>query len=95
MLSTALAGNYNPAWNEIVGARKNILRQASIIGFDTLLLMLLRQMTIPEAEHRAQTKLGVKGRILPDPFAETGMDVDKPRQYEQVKRDLEARQTPG
>ncbi len=95
MLSTALAGDYNPAWNEIVGARKNILRQASIIGFDTLLLMLLRQMTIHEAEHRAQTKLGVKGRILPDPFAETGMDVDKPRQYEQVKRDLEARQAPG
>jgi len=91
MLSTALAGNYSPAWNEIVGARKNILRQASIVGFDTLLLMLLRQMTIPEAERRAQTKLGVKGRILLDPYAETGMDVDKPRQYEQVKRDLEAR----
>ncbi len=96
MLSTALAGDYNPAWNEIVGARKNILRQASIIGFDTLLLMLLRLMTIPEAERRAQTKLGVKGRILLDPYAETGMDVDKPRQYEQVRRDLEARlATPG
>jgi CTP:molybdopterin cytidylyltransferase MocA len=91
MISTALASDYNPAWNEIVGARKNILRQASVIGFDTLLLMLLRQMTIPEAERRAQTKLGVKGRILLDPYAETGMDVDKPRQYEQVRRDLEAR----
>jgi len=94
MLSTALAGNYSPAWNEIVGARKNILRQASIIGFDTMLLMLLRQMTISEAERRAQTKLGVKGRILLDPFAETGMDVDKPRQYEQVRADLEARAAP-
>jgi len=94
VLSTALAGNYSPAWNEIVGARKNIFRQASIVGFDTLLLMLLRQMTIPEAERRAKTKLGVKGRILLDPYAETGMDVDKPRQYEQVKRDLEARPAP-
>jgi len=89
--STALVGHYHPAWNEIVGARKNIFRQASIVGFDTLLLMLLRQMTIPEAERRAQTRLHIKGRILLTPYAETGMDVDKPRQYDLVKRDLEAR----
>lgn len=95
MANTGLVGHYHPAWNEIVGARKNILRQASIVGFDTLLLMLLRQMTIPEAERRAQTKLGIKGRILLDPYAETGMDVDKPRQYDLVKRDLEARQQAG
>ncbi len=94
LLSTALVGHYHPAWNEIVGARKNILRQASVVGFDTLLLMLLRQMTIPEAERRAQTKLGIKGRIVLDPYAETGMDVDKPRQYDLVRRDLEARQAP-
>ena len=91
MASTRLSGNYHPAWNEIVGARKNILRQASIIGFGTLWLMLTRQMTIAEAERRAQTQLGVKGRILLDPYAETGMDVDKPGQYELVKNDLEAR----
>jgi molybdopterin-guanine dinucleotide biosynthesis protein A len=91
LLNTELAGSYCPAWNEIVGARKNILRQASIIGYDTLLLMLVRQMTIPEAERRAQTRLGVKGRIFLDPYAETGMDVDKPRQYELVKAHLEAR----
>ncbi len=93
MASTRLVGNYNPAWNEIVGARKNILRQAGIIGFGTLWLMLTRQMTIAEAERRAQTQLGVKGRILLDPYAETGMDVDKPHQYELVKNNLEARRT--
>jgi CTP:molybdopterin cytidylyltransferase MocA len=91
VLSTGLVGRYHPAWNDIVGARKNILRQASFVGFDTLLLMLLRQMTIPEAERRAVTKMGIKGRILLSPYAEIGMDVDKPRQYNLVKRDLEAR----
>jgi CTP:molybdopterin cytidylyltransferase MocA len=91
LASTRLAGHYHPAWNEIVGARKNILRQAGIIGFGTLWLMLTHQMTIAEAERRAQTRLGVKGHILLDPYAETGMDVDKPRQYELVKNDLEAR----
>lgn len=95
MASTRLVGHYHPAWNEIVGARKNILRQASIIGFGTLWLMLTRQMTMAEAERRAQTRLGVKGRILLDPYAETGMDVDKPRQYELVKNDLEARRAHG
>jgi GTP:adenosylcobinamide-phosphate guanylyltransferase len=93
VVSTALIGHYHPAWHEIVGARKNILRQASIVGFDTLLLMLLRQMSIPEAERRAQTRLGVKGRILLNPYAEAGMDVDKPRQYELVAADLAGRQT--
>jgi hypothetical protein len=34
--------------------------------------------------------LGVRGRILLDPYAETGMDVDKPGQFELVKADLEA-----
>lgn len=91
VVSTALVGHYHPAWNDIVGARKNILKQASIVGFDTLLLMLLRQMTIPEAERRSQTKLGIKGRILLSPYAELGMDVDKPRQYDLVKHDLETR----
>jgi CTP:molybdopterin cytidylyltransferase MocA len=91
VVSTALLGHYHPAWNALVGARKNILQQAAIVGFDTLLLMLLRQMTIPEAERRAQTKLHIKGRILLSPYAEAGMDVDKPRQYDLVKRDLEAR----
>jgi GTP:adenosylcobinamide-phosphate guanylyltransferase len=91
MASTRLLGSYHPAWQEIVGARKNILRQASIIGFGTLWLMLTRQMTMAEAERRAQSQLGIKGRILLDPYAETGMDVDKPRQYELVKHDLETR----
>jgi len=94
LLSTRLVGHYHPAWNEIVGARKNILRQASIVGFDTLLLMLLRQLSIPEAERRAQTRLGIKGRIVLDPYAETGMDVDKPGQFDLVRRDLEARAAP-
>ena len=48
-------------------------------------------MTIPEALRRAKTKLGVNGRVLLIPYAEAGMDVDKPRQYELVKQDLESR----
>jgi CTP:molybdopterin cytidylyltransferase MocA len=95
VVATSLVGHYHPGWNDIVGARKNIFKQASLVGFDTLLLMLLRQMSIPEAERRAQTKLGIRGRILRCPYAESGMDVDKPHQYDLVKRDLEARAIAG
>jgi CTP:molybdopterin cytidylyltransferase MocA len=91
MFSTGLVGHYHPAWHTIVDSRKSILKQASLIGFDTLLIMALGQMTIPEALRRAKTKLGVNGRVLLIPYAEAGMDVDKPRQYELVKRDLESR----
>jgi hypothetical protein len=55
----------------------------------------LGQMTIPEALRRAKTKLGVNGRVLLLPHAEAGMDVDKPRQYDLVKRDLESRMAPA
>jgi CTP:molybdopterin cytidylyltransferase MocA len=91
MFSTALAGHYHPAWHTIVDSRKSILKQASLIGLDTLLIVALGQMTIPEALRRAKSKLGVNGRVLLMPFAEAGMDVDKPRQYELVKHDLESR----
>jgi hypothetical protein len=33
----------------------------------------------------------VPGRALVCPYAEAGMDVDKPAQYELLKRDLESR----
>jgi CTP:molybdopterin cytidylyltransferase MocA len=91
LFSTGLVGHYHPAWHTIVDSRKSILKQASLIGLDTLLIMALGQMTIAEAVRRAKTKLGVNGRVLLLPHAEAGMDVDKPRQYELVKADLESR----
>jgi CTP:molybdopterin cytidylyltransferase MocA len=91
MFSTGLVGHYHPAWHTIVDSRKSILKQASLIGLDTLLIMALGQMTIPEALRRAKSKLGVNGRVLLIPYAQAGMDVDKPRQYELVKQDLESR----
>ncbi len=39
----------------------------------------------------ARNQKGVRGRAMICHYAEAGMDVDKPVQYEIVKRDLEAR----
>jgi CTP:molybdopterin cytidylyltransferase MocA len=91
IIQTALVGHYHPAWRAIVDARKNLFKQASLIGLDTLLLLVMRQLTVDSAVQRASRRLKVKGRAIICPHAEAGMDVDKPVQYEMVRRDLEAR----
>ncbi len=91
VFATGLVGHVHPAWRALVDARKNVLKQASLIGFDTLLLMALGWLSIADAERRAGKRLGVRGRAMICHYAEAGMDIDKPRQYEIVKRDLEAR----
>ena len=89
MVATQLVTHVPPAMQNLVEARKNIFQQAAIIGFDTLLLLAARQLSLKQAEQTVSRRLNVKGRLLISPHAEAGMDVDKPRQYELVKHDLE------
>jgi hypothetical protein len=74
----------------IIGTRKNPIRQASILGFDTLFLVLLHKMTLLQAEINISKKIGSRARAILCPYAEMGMDVDKPNQYEQVLSSLRA-----
>ena len=78
----------------LIEARKNIFQQAGLIGWDILLLFALRQLTVADAARMASERLQLKGRALICPYAEAGMDVDKPGQYELVKRDMESRLRP-
>ncbi|MGH2582644.1 MAG: nucleotidyltransferase family protein [Anaerolineales bacterium] len=95
-------GDMNPAamhtilsetgiWEKLAAARKNPLKQASLIGFDLLFLMLLRALTLEEAAKRASKNLGLRARAILCPYAEIGMDVDKLHHLDVVRRDLEAR----
>ncbi len=72
----------------IIGSRKNPIRQASILGFDTLFLLLIRQMTLNQAEVNISRKIGARCRAILCPYAELGMDVDKPHQYTQLLSSL-------
>ncbi len=78
----------NPLYARLIEARKNPMRQASILGFDTLLLLLLRQLNLEQAAALVSKRLGVKGRAILCPYPEIGMDVDKPHQLEIVCADL-------
>jgi GTP:adenosylcobinamide-phosphate guanylyltransferase len=87
----SLAAAENPIWDRLIAARKSPLRQAALIGYDTLFLLLLRRLSLSEAERAVGKKLNVRVKALRCPFAEIGMDIDKPFQFEIVQADLSRR----
>ena len=72
----------------ITASRKNVFKQASLIGFDTLFLLLIRQLSIAAAEKRIGKRLKFRGKVIINPYAEVAMDVDKPFQFEIMEKEL-------
>jgi len=75
-------------WEKLIGNRKSPLRQAAIIGWDTLFQLATRQLTLQDMVERASQRIGVKGRAIIWSQAEPCMDVDKPHQLEIMREDL-------
>lgn len=86
--SKQAALNPDGLWAELISTRKNPLKQAALIGWDTLALILLGRLTFKSAVSRVCKRLGITGKAILTPFAEIGMDVDKPFQFEMVEKDL-------
>jgi len=78
-------------WKKITNARKSPLRQAALIGLDTLFLLLFRKLTLAQAVEKVTKRLNVRGRAIVCPYAEIGMDVDKPSHLEILRQDLKKR----
>jgi hypothetical protein len=78
-------------WEKIIASRKNVFKQAALLGYDNLFLLLLRQITIDNAVKRVTKRMDISGRVIICPYAEVGMDVDKPHQLEMVRADLAKR----
>lgn len=78
-------------WEKITNARKSPFKQASLIGFDTLFLMLFRKLTLEDAIQKITKKLNLTGRAFECPYAEVGMDIDKPHQLELIRKDFNKR----
>lgn len=77
--------------DDILGARKNSLKQARIIGLGFLAKFVFRRLTIADGERKGQSILGVPCRVIPVRYAELGMDVDKPHQLDLVRAEMESR----
>lgn len=83
-----MATEHLETWEALIGNRKSPLKQASIIGLGTLFMLLTRQLTLKEAVNRACASIGIRGKAIVWPWAEAGMDVDKPHQLEIMRADL-------
>jgi molybdopterin-guanine dinucleotide biosynthesis protein A len=75
-------------WERLVAARKNAFRQAALLGYDLLIRLLTRQITLQAAEQKVSQRLGLRGRAVISPYAELAMDVDKPEQLAILRKDL-------
>jgi GTP:adenosylcobinamide-phosphate guanylyltransferase len=79
-------------WEKITNARKSPLKQAALIGFDTAFQLLTGGLTLQKAESNIMKRLKITGKANVCPFAEVGMDVDKPHQLEIMRADLKKQQ---
>jgi len=81
-LRLLLGDDTSGIWSKFTAARKSPLKQAALIGFDTIFLYLFRLLTLKLAETKLMKRLKVAGKVVICPDAEIGMDVDKPRHLE-------------
>jgi GTP:adenosylcobinamide-phosphate guanylyltransferase len=94
MIRISVATGRDEIWKKLIASRKSALKQASLIGYDTLILMLLRRLTLEKLVKTVTTRLDLTGRALISPYAEVGMDVDKPYQYELLSEYLKNKTSP-
>ncbi len=88
LIRTMTATSNEKMWDRIIAARKSVFKQAALIGYDVLILLLLRLIDLDGAVKIISRRMKIKGRVLVCPFAEVGMDVDKPHQLEIMRADL-------
>jgi GTP:adenosylcobinamide-phosphate guanylyltransferase len=80
-------------WEKLIASRKNPVKQASILGLDVLFGILTKSDPLEKLVSKISHHLKLKGKALVCPFAEIGMDVDKPHQLEMMRADLTSRRT--
>jgi GTP:adenosylcobinamide-phosphate guanylyltransferase len=88
VLRTMTVTGNDALWQRIVASRKNALKQAALLGWDTFLLVALRQITLADAIKKVTKRVNLTGLAFLCPYAEVAMDVDKPHQLEIVRADL-------
>ena len=88
VVATRMVTQNDEIWKKLVGARKNALKQAALLGFDTLILLFFRLVDLDGGIKKVSKRLHIKGRAIVCPYAEVGMDIDKPHQLEIMRADL-------
>jgi GTP:adenosylcobinamide-phosphate guanylyltransferase len=92
VIHVSMTTDHLDTWEELIGNRKSPLRQAAVIGWDTLFQLFTRQLTLQDLVERASERIGIRGRAIIWSRAEPCMDVDKPHQLELLRADLTRQQ---
>lgn len=82
-------------WRRIEAHRKRPLAMAGLIGPLTLLLYLTRRMRMADLTRRLTRKTGARAALVPIPFPEAAVDVDKPEDLAVVEKVLAERRREG
>lgn len=69
---------------KLIQARKNPVEMVKILGLKILLKFITRQASIQELEKRVSEIFTCKARAIITPYAEIGINVDKPKELELV-----------
>jgi NDP-sugar pyrophosphorylase family protein len=92
MIRASTVRTNDELWDRIVAARKSVFKQAALLGYGNLVLLLSGQLTIDGAVKRVTKRMDITGQAVFSPYAEIGMDVDKPHQLEILRADLMSKQ---
>lgn len=77
--------------HQLVAQRKNILQQLWLLGPRVIVKFLVRRLRLADLLGVIERLLHMRGHPIVLPFAESGMDVDKPHQLAQVRAAYAAR----
>lgn len=64
--------------NYLLENRKNPLKLCRFLGFAFVVRFFFGQLSLQAVAERASKLLAIRGAVIQSPFAEVGMDVDKP-----------------
>ncbi len=75
-------------WRHIVESRKSIRKLMFLFGLEILFRAIFRMPTLERVAELICNRLEMNGRVVVSPYAELGMDVDKPHQLQMVEKEL-------
>ncbi|WP_054695169.1 nucleotidyltransferase family protein [Syntrophomonas palmitatica] len=73
---------------KLVERRKNLLAISRLFGLGLMWKYITGRLSIAAAEKRFQEILGIRGKAIISPYAEVGVDVDKPADLELAHKHL-------
>jgi GTP:adenosylcobinamide-phosphate guanylyltransferase len=86
MLRPSVIQTNRQLYRELSASRKSAWQMVRLLGLGMIVRFLTRSLTVAQAEKKVSQTLGCRGKAIISPYAELGMDVDKPHQLDMVCR---------